>query len=82
MSVDRISTLDEARRGAVNMPASVPELEAGLRSRSAGRSEALLPKTTTEDRVSPRRASRRDAISKVMSGYSVVVISDAAQGAR
>jgi hypothetical protein len=58
LSVDRIRTLDEARRGAVKMPALVPELvEAGLRSRSTGQSERLLPKTTTEDRNSPRRAS-------------------------
>jgi hypothetical protein len=50
-----------------------PELvEAGLRSRSAGQSAMLLPKTTTEDRVSPRRASAFDAISNVMMGYSVV----------
>jgi hypothetical protein len=52
--MDRIRTLDEARRDARTMPASIPELvEAGLRSRSAGQSEMLLPKTTTEDRNSP-----------------------------
>jgi hypothetical protein len=57
LSVDRIRTPDEARRGAETCPASVPELvEAGLRSRSAGQGETPLPKTTTEDRVSPRRA--------------------------
>jgi hypothetical protein len=34
------------------VPRQSPEMvEAGLRSRSAGQSETLLPKTTTEDRV-------------------------------
>ena len=50
-----------------HVPRQSPELvEAGLRSRSAGQSAMLLPKTTTEDRVSPRRASAFDAISNVM----------------
>ncbi len=46
---------------------SSPELvEAGLRSRSAGQSGMLFPKTTTEDRVLPVEHPYRNAISNVM----------------